>query len=104
MCICRRFFGMDKREPVPLLAGMAEPEQKLTSPASLIVDAILVIGFFFYMYSVVSTHVPSHEEKWIMIWGGLTASLFAALFWLALQMFRVVLRFQRYERAQAKKK
>ncbi len=83
---------------------MAEPEQKLTSPTSLIVDAILVVAFFFYMYSVVSTHVPSHDPKMIMLWGGLTASLFAALFWLALQMFRVVLRFQRQERAAARKK
>lgn len=74
-------------------------EQKLTSPASLVVDAVLVIGFFFFMYSVVSTHVPSHEVKWIHLWGGLTAALFAALFWLALQMFRVVFRFQRELRA-----
>lgn len=82
---------------------MEAPEQKLTSPTSLIVDAILVIAFFLYMYSVVSTHVQSHEEKYILLWGGLTASLFAALFWLALQMFRVVLRFHRAERAAARK-
>ena len=74
---------------------MSQPEQKLTTPVSIVVDAVLVIGFFFYMYSVCASHVPSNEKKWIIIWGGLTASLFAALFWLALQMFRVVLRFQR---------
>lgn len=82
---------------------MAQPEQKLTSPTSLVVDAVLVIAFFFYMYSVVSTHVQSHEEKYIVLWGGLTASLFAALFWLALQMFRVVFRFQRQQRAARRK-
>lgn len=80
-----------------------QPERKLTSPTSLVVDAILVIGFFFYMYSVVSTHVPSHEQKWIVLWGGLTAALFAALFWLALQMFRVVFRFQRELRSAQRK-
>jgi len=78
---------------------MAEPEQKLTTPMSLLVDAILVIAFFFYMLWVCSSHVPSHDPKMILLWGGLTAALFAALFWLALQMFRVVLRFQRQERA-----
>ena len=83
---------------------MAEPEQKLTTPLSLLVDAVLVIAFFLYMYSVVSTHVPSHDPKMIMLWGGLTAALFAALFWLALQMFRVVLRFQRQQRADARRK
>ena len=81
---------------------MAEPEQKLTTPVSLVVDAILVIAFFFYMYWVCASHVPSHDPKWIMIWGGATAALFAALFWLALQMFRVVLRFQREESAARK--
>jgi hypothetical protein len=83
---------------------MLQPEQKLTSPASLAVDAVLVIGFFFYMYWVCAPHVPSHEQKWILIWGGLTASLFAALFWLALQMFRVVLRFQREQNAAKRQK
>jgi hypothetical protein len=82
---------------------MAEPEQKLTTPVSLLVDAVLVIAFFFYMYSVVASHVPSHDPKMIMLWGGLTASLFAALFWLALQMFRVVLRFHRQQRAELRR-
>ncbi|HVU34956.1 MAG TPA: hypothetical protein VHE61_16095 [Opitutaceae bacterium] len=82
---------------------MPQPEQKLTSPTSLVVDAVLVIAFFFYMYSVVSTHVQSHEEKYIMLWGGLTAALLTALFWLALQMFRVVRRFHRQQIAERKK-
>lgn len=79
---------------------MPQPEQKLTSPASLAVDAVLVIAFFFYMYSVLSPHVQSHEPKWIMLWGGLSAALMSALFWLALQMFRVVFRFQRQQKAE----
>jgi len=74
---------------------MVEKEPKLTTPVTLVVDAILVIVFFFYMYWVCWSHVPSNETKWKLIWGGATAALFAALFWLALQMFRVVLRFQR---------
>lgn len=80
---------------------MAQPEQKLTSRTSLIVDAVLVVAFFFYMYSVLASHVPSQDPKMILLWGGLTSALMAALFWLALQMFRVVLRFQREQRAEA---
>lgn len=80
---------------------MSQPAQKLTSPASLAVDAVLVIAFFFYMYSVLSTHVQSHETKWIVLWGALSSALMSALFWLALQMFRVVLRFQRQQKAEA---
>lgn len=78
---------------------MAQPEQKLTSPASLAIDAVLVIAFFFYIYSVLAPHVPSHDPKMIMLWGGLAASCMTGVFWLALQMFRVVYRFQRAERA-----
>ena len=79
---------------------MAQPETKLTSPASLAVDAILVIAFFIYIYSVVSTHVPSNDPKWIIFWGGMCAACMTGVFWLALQMFRVVLRNQRATRKQ----
>ena len=73
---------------------MAQPEQKLTSPASLIVDAILVAAFFAYMWKVLSSHVPSHDPQMIILWGALGSSCLTAVFWLALQMFRVVLRAQ----------
>ncbi len=74
---------------------MSQSEQKLVTPASLLVDAVLVVIFFIYMYTVVSTHVPSADPKMIFIWGALTSSCLTAVFWLALQMFRVVYRAQR---------
>ncbi len=77
---------------------MSQPEQKLTSPASLAVDAVLLIAFFAYLYSVVSTHVPSTNPHMIMLWGALTAGCMTGVFWLALQMFRVVFRAQRAAR------
>jgi len=77
---------------------MEPSQQKLVSPASLAVDAVLVILFFIYMYSVVSTHVPSNDPKMIMLWGALTALCLTGVFWLALQMFRVVFRFHREQR------
>ncbi len=82
---------------------MAAPEQKLTTPVSLIVDAVLVIAFTIYMYTVVDGHVPSRDPKMVLLWGGLTALLFGALGWLTLQMFRVVYRFQREERSRVRK-
>jgi hypothetical protein len=83
---------------------MSQPEQKLTSPASLAVDAVLLIGFFFFMYWVLASHVPSRDPKMILLWGGLSTCLMTALFWLALQMFRVVLRFQREQNAAKRQK
>jgi hypothetical protein len=77
---------------------MAQPVTKLTTPTSLVVDAVLVLLFFGYIYSLVSVHVPSNEQKYIMLWGGLCAACMSGVFWLALQMFRVVLRNQRAAR------
>ncbi|HVS53540.1 MAG TPA: hypothetical protein VHD62_14390 [Opitutaceae bacterium] len=77
---------------------MAPSERKLTSPASLAIDAVLVIAFFIYIYTVVSTHVPSHDRTMIVVWGGACAACMTGVFWLALQMFRMVFRAQRESR------
>ncbi len=74
---------------------MSKPEAKSISPLSLVVAAVAVIGFFLYLYSVVSAHVPSNDKKMIMLWGGLTAACMSGVFWLCIQMFRVVLKAQR---------
>ncbi len=74
---------------------MAQPETKLVTPVSLIVDAVLVVLFFAYLYHLVSSHVQSHNPKWIMFWGALCAACMSGVFWLCIQMFRVVLRAQR---------
>jgi hypothetical protein len=75
--------------------AMKQPERKLVTPLSLVVDAVLVIVFFIYMYSVVSTHVPSKDHRMIVFWGATCSACLTVVFWLALQMFRVVARAQR---------
>jgi hypothetical protein len=77
---------------------MAQPEQKLTSPVSLVVDAILVIAFFLFIYSIVAPHVPTTDAKMTLLWGGLCAACMTGVFWLCIQMFRVVLRAQQADR------
>ena len=90
---------MDNRIFVRLFfLRMAQPEQKFTTPASLIVDAILVIAFFVGMYLWVSPHVPSNDKSMVLLWGGLTSACLTGVFWLCIQMFRVVLRAQRADR------
>jgi hypothetical protein len=74
---------------------MAQSESKSVTPGAIALDAVLVIAFFLFLYSLVSPHVPSNDPKWIMIWGGLTAACMSGVFWLCIQMFRVVLRAQR---------
>ncbi len=73
---------------------MAQSEQKHTTPGSLLVDAILTIAFFLFIYTVVAPHVPSTDKKMILLWGGLCAACMTGVFWLCVQMFRVVLKAQ----------
>lgn len=86
---------MDKAAAPRLLGRvMPQPEKKLVTPFSLAVDAVLVIAFFLYMYSVVSTHVPSKDHRMVLLWGAACSACLSAVFWLAVQMIRVVARHQ----------
>jgi Na+/H+-dicarboxylate symporter len=77
---------------------MSDPERKLVTPTSLAVDAVLCIAFFAILFGLLRSHVQSHDPKMIALWAGLTAACLTAVFWLAIQMFRVVLRAQREAR------
>lgn len=79
---------------------MAPPERKLTSPVSLVVDAVLVIVFFVFIYSIVAPHVPTNDKSMVLLWGGLCAACMTAVFWLCVQMFRIVLRVHREDRGR----
>ena len=72
---------------------MAQSE-KLVTPASLLVDVIVVGAFFVFMMLVVRSHVPSNDPKMVWLWAALASSCMTGVFWLAVQMFRVVLRAQ----------
>lgn len=72
----------------------SEKTEKLVTPVSLVVDAILVIAFFLYIFTLVRSHVPSNNPSMVYLWGGLASACMSGVFWLAVQMFRVVLRAQ----------
>jgi len=76
----------------------SEPKLVPVTPLRVAVDLVLTIVFFIYMYTVVSTHVPSTAPKMILLWGAYTSACITGVFWLALQMFRVV--FRAYRAAQ----
>ena len=88
---------MDKRPLSNLPFCMAQSE-KLVTPVSLVIDLILVVGFFVFMYFRLKSHVPSNDPQMIQLWGAITSACLTGVFWLALQMFRVVLRAQRAAR------
>ena len=90
---------MDKLQDVlSFVPSMASPETKHTSPVSLVVDFVLVVAFFAYLFSLIRSHVPSTDPKMITLWSALAALCMTGVFWLCIQMFRVVLRAQRAAR------
>jgi hypothetical protein len=70
---------------------MAQPDQNRPTPASIAIDAVLVAIFAVIIYRLVSPHVPSTDARMIMVWGGLCTACMSGVFWLCIQMFRVVL-------------
>jgi len=74
---------------------MAQNDEKLVTPVSLVVDLVLVVAFFAYMFTVLRPHVPSNDPRMILLWGALATSCLTGVFWLCIQMFRVVFRYQR---------
>jgi hypothetical protein len=47
------------------------------------------------MFGVLKSHVPSNDPKMIALWAGLGTACMSGVFWLAVQMFRVVFRAHR---------
>ena len=74
---------------------MDQPDRKLDSRLPLVVDAGLTCAAFGLFTWVLRGHVPSNDPFNIWLWGTVGASCLTAVFWLALQMFRAVLRAQR---------
>ena len=74
---------------------MAQSEEKHVTPVSLVVDLVLVVAFFAFIFSILKSHVTSTDPKMITLWGALATSCLTGVFWLALQMFRVVFRAHR---------
>jgi hypothetical protein len=77
---------------------MSTPEKRPFSFVAVAIDLVLVAVAFVIFYSLVNSHVPSNDPKMVMLWGGLTAGCMSGVFWLALQMMKVVFRFQRDSR------
>lgn len=77
---------------------MATTETKGVTPLSLIVDFVLVAAFFAYLFTLLRAHVPSNDPTMITVWAALGSACMSGVFWLCIQMFRVVLRGQLAEK------
>lgn len=88
----------DNPARAPSIARMSSPEKKGISLVGLVFDLILTAGFFSFFYYVLQPHVPSNDPTMIRLWATLAAACMTGVFWLALQMVKTVLRFQRANR------
>jgi hypothetical protein len=70
---------------------MDQPDRKPLRGLTLALDAGLTLVVFAFFTWILRSHVPSNDPFYIWMWAAVTASCLAALFWLALQMFRAVL-------------
>ena len=61
----------------------------------IVLDLLITLAVFVFMVFVMKSHVPSENPGIILVVAMFTASCFTAVFWLALQMFKVVLAHQR---------
>jgi len=75
-------------------------EPKPAARLSLLVDAVLTLAVFGLFTWILRGHVPSNDPFDIWFWGAVSSGCLTAVFWLALQMFRVVLRAQRSARRE----
>ena len=73
---------------------MAPTEKKPVSIVTLLIDLALCAGAFAIFYTLVNSHVPSSDPRMIMLWGGAASACMTGVFWLALQMLKVVFTFQ----------
>jgi hypothetical protein len=74
---------------------MASSEKKSYSLVTLVVDLVVTVAFFLFIFSVIKSHVQSNDPRMIMLWGGAAAGCMTGVFWLAWQMVKTVYRFQR---------
>ena len=91
-------FLFDKAPSAPSIARMSSPEKKGISPVALVVDLVLVAAFFAFFYYLLQSHVPSNDPFMIRFWATLASGCMSGVFWLALQMLKTVMRFQRESR------
>lgn len=69
------------------------PDARLAG--NLLLDSALTLVAFAIFFVVCRPHVPSEDAMVINLWGAITSLCLTAVFWLALQMFKVTLRGQR---------
>ena len=78
----------------------APSEQKHVTPVTIAVDLVLSAIVFFFMFGWVKPHVASNDPVFLNFFGASTAICVTGVFWMAIQMFRIVLAGERTLKAE----
>lgn len=78
----------------PSIRAMSQPEKKPVNFVEIAIDLALCAGVFVFFKSLIVPHVPSTDPKMVTLWSALASSCMTGVFWLAMQMVKVVFRFQ----------
>jgi hypothetical protein len=81
----------------------APAEQTHVTPVTIAVDLVLVGIFFYFMFGWVRSHVPNNNPLFQNFFGASTALCVTGVFWMAIQMYRVVVAGEKRLAAEAKK-
>jgi hypothetical protein len=81
----------------------APSEQTHVTPVTIAVDLALVGIFFYFMFGFVRSHVPSNNPLFQNFFGASTALCVTGVFWMAIQMFRIVVAGEKRIAAAAQK-
>jgi len=67
--------------------------QKLNhiTPVTIGIDLVVAAVLFVFWFGICKEHVPSTNPLFINLFGALTSISISGVFWIAIQMFRVVL-------------
>ena len=74
---------------------MSNSDPKLVSTKGVIIDLALALVFFACFAIYLRPYVPSYKEPFVTVFATATAVCLSSVFWLGLNMFRVVLADQR---------
>ncbi len=69
--------------------------QDKRTAGNVVLDSALTLAAFVLFFFIARSHVPSEDPLMINFFGAFTSACMSGVFWLAWQMFRVVLRGQR---------
>ena len=84
-------FSVDKPNALNFMIGsMEKSEEKLVSRKGLVFDLVITVIWFVFFAVILQPYVPAQTELYRTVFAIFTSACLTGVFWLAINMFRVV--------------